>query len=325
MKEQLAPVYAEIVLNNLSQTYPYHLVHMVSAESDVRRPEELYPAFHTSYDWHSCVHMHWLGVELLRSGLTNPELRVRIDENLTAAKLAVEAEYLRDHRIFERPYGWAWAARLAASCQALAAEGDGDAARWSAALVPLVEAVYANARAWAAVINHPVRHGVHSNTAFGISLLLDAAISLNRHDDAAELRNAAVRLFGADEGWVGKWELSGQDFLSASLAEADLMARALPPGEFAPWFAAFLPQPNAVVRPAIVTDKTDPQMVHLDGLNLSRAGALYRISNALGCAELRESADVLLTYGMEAVQTDEFVSSHWLASFAWDALLSRGQ
>lgn len=322
-KQQLAPAYAAIVLDNLSRSYPYHLVHLAVSAADVRPPEQLYPAFHTSYDWHSCVHMHWLGVELLRSGLEHPQLRARLDANLTAEKIAGEAEYLRAHRIFERPYGWAWAARLAASCHGFAASGDDDAARWSAALVPLTDAVYANARGWAAAINHPVRHGVHSNTAFGFTLLLDAAVALGRHEDAAELRTTAVRLFGADTDWAGTWELSGQDFLSASLAEADLMSRALPPGEFEPWFGAFLKQPATVLRPAVVTDKTDPQMVHLDGLNLSRAGALYRISAMLGSAPLRAAADELFEHGVAAVQTDEFVSSHWLASFAWDALLSR--
>ncbi|NYE96037.1 hypothetical protein FHU41_002287 [Psychromicrobium silvestre] len=323
--EKLAPIYAAIVLENLSRSHPYHLVHLVRAEQDVRSPAELYPAFYTSYDWHSCVHMHWLGVELLRSGLLEDSapLRDRLNENLSGPKLAAEAEYLRANPIFERPYGWAWAARLAAASSGFAAEGDRDAAGWSGALEPLTEAVFDNARRWSQAINHPVRHGVHSNTAFGLALLLDAASALGRTEDRAELAAAAERLFGADRGWAGRWELSGQDFLSAGLSEADLMSRVLPPGEFKQWFAEFLPEPADVVLPAVVTDKTDPQMVHLDGLNLSRAGSLYRISSALGSAELREAADGLLAHGLDAVATEEFVSSHWLASFAWDALLSR--
>ncbi|WP_394940506.1 DUF2891 family protein [Psychromicrobium sp. YIM B11713] len=322
-KAELAPVYASIVLENLSRSYPYHLVHLVKGEQDVRPATQLYPAFHTSYDWHSCVHMHWLGVELLRSGLESEALRTRLNENLEAAKLQVEAEYLLSHPIFERPYGWAWAARLAASAEAFGREGDADAKRWSAALSPLSEAVFGNARKWSTSINHPVRHGVHSNTAFGISWLMSAAKELGRTADSAVLKAAALRLFRADRDWAGRWELSGQDFLSAGLSEVDLMSRVLSATDFSVWFEAFLPEPEDVVRLAVVTDKSDAQMVHLDGLNLSRAGALYRISSALGDQQLRESADLLLSHGLEAVATDEFASSHWLASFAWDALLSR--
>ena len=319
----LAPVYAGIVLENLSESYPYHLVHMLRSTADLRSPAELYPAFHTSYDWHSCVHMHWLGVELLRSGLESEPLRARLNENLTEPKLKAEAAYLKANPIFERPYGWAWAARLAASVEAFGQQGDADARRWSNALAPLTEAVFANAARWAVAINHPVRHGVHSNTAFGLNLLLTAAEQLGRTEDASMLKQVALRLFAADQNWAGRWELSGQDFLSAGLVEADLISRVLPEAEFAAWFRAFLPEPADVVQPAVVTDKTDAQMVHLDGLNLSRAGALFRISAALQDAQLRESAEALLAAGLSAVETDEFVSSHWLASFAWDALLSR--
>jgi len=308
-----ADEFAGIVLANLTTTYPYHLVHLARSDAEVAPPAVLYPAFHTSYDWHSCVHMHWLGSELLRGGVESAPLRAVLDANLTRDKMIVEAEYLRSHRSFERPYGWAWAARLAADC----------ASTRGAALEPLVDAVYANAVSWAAVINHPVRHGVHANTAFGLALLVTAADDLGRTDDATALRAAAVRLFADDCDWAQQWELSGQDFLSAGLAEADLMARVLEPAAFRTWFAAFLPEPGAILEPAVVTDPTDPQMVHLDGLNLSRAGALYRISAVLDDPALRAAADVLLDHGLRAVANAEYVATHWLASFAWDAMLSR--
>ncbi|MFC4950530.1 DUF2891 family protein [Pseudonocardia sp. GCM10023141] len=289
-------------------------MHLATGDGDVRTPAELYPAFHTSYDWHSCVHMHWLGVEILRSGLDAADLHAALAATLTANKLAAEADYLRARRSFERPYGWAWAARLAASCRDT---------EWADAFGPLTDAVYDKAVAWASMINHPVRHGVHSNTAFGLALLVTAAADLGRPTGAAALRDAAVRLFGGDRDWAQQWELSGQDFLSAGLAEADLMARVLDPAAFRTWFAAFLPEPDAILRPAVVTDPTDPQMVHLDGLNLSRAGALYRLSRVLDAPVLRSAADVLLDHGLRATGGEEYVATHWLASFAWDALLSK--
>lgn len=328
MKRSLAPVYSSIVKENLGRLYPYHFAQLAEGDEPMRTPAELYPAFHTSYDWHSCVHMHWLGVELLRSGLADPDLRTRLDGNLRPDAVAAEAQYVRSHSLFERPYGWAWAARLGASSAGFAADGDADAARWAQSLAPLLDAVYVHATAWSTRIDHPVRHGVHSNTAFGLALLLDAARALGRDADVAVLEESAIRLFAGDVGWVGRWELSGQDFLSPGLTEADLLSRVLPAPQFAEWFAAFLPSPLEVASAAVVSDRTDAQMVHLDGLNLSRAGALYRIARALESAgqeapSLRSAADALLAHGLESTRSEEYVSTHWLASFAWDALLSR--
>ena len=329
MRSQFAATYGRIVEENLSRTYPYVFMYLVEDDGPIPAPVDLYPAFHTSYDWHSCVHMHWLGVEVLRSGRVEGEaLRARIDTNLTAAKLSVETDHLRANPSFERPYGWAWAARLGAAVSTSAEHGDEDAARWSTALGPLIDVVYDHAVRWSEVMTHPVREGAHSNTAFGLTLLLDAARSLGRDEDAAAIERAAVRLFEGDVGWPGAWETSGQDFLSAGLSEADLMSRVLSGEEFARWFAAFLPDPISVTGLAVVADKSDGQMAHLDGLNLSRAGALYRICRVLGTAgrdttALHRVADELFAYGLESVQTEEYVSSHWLASFAWDAMIAR--
>ena len=50
-----------------------------------------------------------------------------------------------------------------------------------------------------------------------------------------------MHYFGNDVDIPAAWEPGGNDFLSPSLAEADLMRRVLPPAEFAPWFHRFLP------------------------------------------------------------------------------------
>ncbi len=314
--------YARTVVANLATPWPYHLVHLAGSSADVRAPRELYPAFHTSFDWHSCVHMHWLGVEVLRSGHEDPALRAALDANLTAERISGEVTYLRDHPAFERPYGWAWGARLAASGRAAAAT-DPDAARWADATAPLAEAVLGLALPWLARTQEPVRHGVHSNTAFGLALLLTAADDLGRTSDADALRTQARRLFGSDEDWPARWERSGHDFLSPGLAEADLMARVLPPDELRDWFGRFLPRPEEATSPAVVVDPTDGHAVHLDGLNLSRAGALHRLARALDDEHLRAAGDALLAVGLRSLDNDDFVATHWLASFAWDAVQSR--
>jgi len=96
--------------------------------------------------------------------------------------------------------------------------------------------------------------------------------------------------FGDDSDAPARWEPSGADFFSPSLVEADLMRRVLPPAEFRTWFAGFLPgaargEPKTLFTPATVTDRTDPQLVHLDGLNLSRAWCMRGVAAALPAAD----------------------------------------
>lgn len=333
--DALANPYAGIVLDNLSRPYPYASHHVETSPADRPSPQELHPAFYTSFDWHSCVHMSWLGVTLLGHGLDaglDARLRAALAANLTPKNLAAEGAYLLANPSWERPYGWAWLVRLAASA---AASEDGQVREWGAALDPLVDIVAGLVADWTAKAEFPVRHGLHTNTAFGLGLILDAFRSLGREKAAAFCERAALRWFKHDAGWPGGWEMSGQDFLSAGLSEADLMARVLGPDAFASWFAAFLPElaPDArILVPYTVTDESDGYLAHLNGLNLTRAGQLIRIGQALRRAESVDAGPIaavveaavppLLEKGLASVQTQEFMSSHWLASFAWDALAS---
>jgi Protein of unknown function (DUF2891) len=336
---QQAARFAEVVLDNLNRRYPYASHHTQLTAEDNPRPEEIHPSFCTSFDWHSCVHMHWLGVSVLLDGDSATtraplaELRAALGNNLTADKLAVEGAYLQDNPSWERPYGWAWLLRLAATC---AAADDDDVRQWGAALDPLVDVVAQLTISWLDRVEHPVRHGLHTNAAFGVGYLLDAFRSLGREEAAAACESAALRWFAEDRNWAGEWELSGQDFLSAGLCEADLMRRVLSPAEFANWFAGFLPNLTSTSRllsVVTVTDETDGYMVHLHGLNLTRAGQLARIVIALRAAGapaadavaepvLTAAVGPLLEAGMRGLDSGNFMSSHWLASFAWDTLKS---
>lgn len=350
LRAQAAPDYAAVVLGNLSEPFPHSAHHTQVSAGDRPIPEEIHPAFYTSFDWHSCVHMHWLGASLLGSpsaaaapegasdggaaawvdSSTAASLREALGTNLTPAKLAVERDYLVANPSWERPYGWAWLMRLAATCSASA---DAQIREWGAALAPLVDAVEELSVAWMAKAQYPVRHGLHTNAAFGVGYMLDAFRSLGRADAAAACEEAARTWFANDRGWPGDWELSGQDFLSAGLSEADLMRRVLAADEFAAWFAAFLPELSAgsrILQPVSVTDETDGYLVHLHGLNLTRAGQVARIIATLrgsGSAEasaaaavLDEALDPLLKAGLRGLESGDFMSTHWLASFAWDAL-----
>ena len=50
----------------MTREYPNVLQHVLGGPQDARTPRELHPIFYGSYDWHSCVHGHWLLAALLR-------------------------------------------------------------------------------------------------------------------------------------------------------------------------------------------------------------------------------------------------------------------
>ena len=126
--------------------------------------------------------------------------------------------------------------------------------------------------------------------------------------------------------YPGAWEPGGEDFFSAALMEADLMRRVMKPAEFSAWFQRFLPgvaerNPASLLRPAVVTDRTDPKLVHLDGLNLSRAWCMRSIANALPAndparAVLNRSAEDHRAAALAHVASGDYAGEHWLASFA---------
>lgn len=323
--------FAAVAVENTTREYPYAAHHTTSGPDDRALPVELHPAFATSYDWHSSVHMHWLAARLVAFGLPaglEARLTSVLQAHLGADHLATEAAYLRQTPHYERPYGWAWLMRLAAEVAA----SDVPAIRSLApGFVPVVDVVEELVTNWVDGAAHPVRHGVHANSAFGLLLVLEAARSLGRDELAATCERAAREWFGDDAGWPFAWERSGHDFLSAGLAEADLMRAVLPAAEFAPWARAFLSevQPgDAILTPTTVRDENDPQQVHLFGLDLSRAGSARRIADTLGDGEplaavLDDAADRLLASGLAASVGEEYYSTHWLASFAWDAMEAR--
>jgi len=132
--------------------------------------------------------------------------------------------------------------------------------------------------------------------------------------------------FGKDANYPAAWEPGGEDFFSPALIEADLMRRVLKPAEFEQWFHRFLPnltedEPKILLQPAVVTDRTDPKLVHLDGLNLSRAWCMRSIAAALPEKDpvrqiLAQAATEHAKDALAHVTSGNYEGEHWLASFA---------
>jgi hypothetical protein len=325
---ELAAQLARIALNAIAREYPSHPNHIVLDAADLRRTRELHPAFYGCFDWHSAVHSHWLLARLLRLLPALPEatsIRSALNEHLTEANLRAEAAYFAQpgRGGFERPYGWAWLLKLA---EELLDWDDPDGRRWSAALEPLAKLIAELYLEYLPRLTYPIRSGAHGNTAFGLTFALDYA-QASAH---APLRNRIVArsldYYGADRHRPGMWEPSGGDFLAPCLAEADLMRRVLPPADFAGWLTLFLPAlaeggPPQLLTPALVSDRSDGQIVHLDGLNLSRAWCMWGIAEALPPDDRRrsvliEAAERHARAGLMGIRSGEYMGEHWLGSFA---------
>ncbi|HEX6945265.1 MAG TPA: DUF2891 domain-containing protein [Casimicrobiaceae bacterium] len=328
----LAGRFAAIALDNVVREYPHRLDHVMHGDADVATPRVLHPAFYGSYDWHSCVHMHWLLARVLRLFPQAPDaaaIAQVLDGHLTRDAIAAEVAYLgrAGTQTFERTYGWAWLLKLAQEI----ARGEGEAfRRWQRALAPLADAFVARYLDYLPKANHPLRTGMHPNSAFGLAFPLDYGRAMGEERLVAACAAKARDWFGADRDYPAAWEPSGSDFLSPALVEADTMRRVLDGAAFASWLEAFLPglaagAPAALFTPAVPTDRSDPQIVHLDGLNLSRAWCFEGIAGALDAADprartLRISAETHRAAGLRGVASGDYMGGHWLASFAALAL-----
>jgi hypothetical protein len=317
--------FAQLALKCVRQEYPNKLDHVMNGAPEVQAPRALHPAFYGCYDWHSSVHGHWMLARLLQRFPQLPEaaaIRAALDEHLAPGPVAVEVAYFGqpNRKSFERTYGWAWLLKLQAE---LRGWDSPHARRWAEALQPLADTV---ARAYLDFLprqTYPIRTGVHPNTAYGLSLALDYAQA--RHDDklAQLIAERAKTYFGSDTDAPLKWEPGGEDFLSPSLEEAALMARVLPPDSFRRWMKAFLP--TLKLTPAIVSDRTDPKIVHLDGLNLSRARCLYALSTSLHRPALANTGDTHARASLPYIASGSYEGEHWLATFAVQLMDAREQ
>jgi hypothetical protein len=327
LKQEQAAQFADLALACIHREYPNHPSHLLNSDADCQTPRALHPAFYGCWDWHSAVHGHWLLVRLLRLFPDLPQataVRAALNENLTAANLLAEAAYFSqpNRQSFERPYGWAWALKLA---EELYGWADADAANWSRNLQPMAAVIVGRYHAFLPRQTYPIRVGTHANTAFGLAFALDYARATANAALEALLLERSQTYFAADRDYPAAWEPSGADFFSPSLIEADLMTRVLSTELFADWFAQFLPaiadgEPKSLLYPAAVSDRSDPQIVHLDGLNLSRAWCLRRLAQALPKGEtgrqLLLAADRHSVAGLAQVASGDYAGTHWLASFA---------
>ncbi len=327
--------FAKLALACVHKEYPNKIAHVLNGDEDVAPPRRLTPAFYGCFDWHSSVHGHWLLARLAR---TFPDAsfaapaRDALQQSLTPEHIKAEVAYLngQGRASFERPYGLAWLLQLG---QELREWDDPIAKVLAANIKPLEEAAKIRLSEWLPKLTNPIRIGEHNQTAFSFGLMLDAARGSGDSEFASLVEKKIREFYLKDRNCPLAYEPSGEDFLSPCIAEADVVRRVLGPKEFATWLSTFMPRiPSngvAFLKPAVVSDPSDPKLAHLDGLNLSRAWMLEGIASALPpkdprLASIQATAAAHRAKGLAAVTGEHYEGGHWLGSFAVYLVTQRG-
>ena len=326
--------YARIALNCINKQYPNKISHVLNSAGDVAEPAKLTPVFYGCFDWHSAVHGHWLLTRLWGQDLVpemDEEIAAALAANFTEEKIAGELAYFQgaDRAAFERPYGIAWFLQLTTELREIAAGEGGKAEQakaWLAQLEPLETLIVGNIKDWLPKLAYPIRLGTHNQSAFAFGLFLDWAARSGDAEMTGLVRDKALGFHREDKNCPMAYEPSGEDFLSSCLMVADLMRRVMDDSQYASWLSDFLPRiptdgGGDWLAVGIVNDPTDGKLVHLDGLNLSRAWALEGMASGLPADDARRASLLASSRlhgesGEEAVRTPHYSGSHWLASFA---------
>ncbi|MCB9224332.1 MAG: DUF2891 domain-containing protein [Crocinitomicaceae bacterium] len=322
--------FAEVPLECIYKEYPNKLNQVLTDSTHLQSPKELHPIFYGCFDWHSSVHGHWLLAKLMNN---NPgtELEKQVskvfDFQFQVSKVQQELAYFQPslNKSFERTYGWAWILKLYAELYKSPLNSEH---KWTNNLQSLIDQITSFYKEFLPKLVYPVRVGEHTNTAFGLSLALDYSRVVGDEDLENLILSRSKEFFANDQGCPLNWEPSGFDFISPCLQEAELMSKVYSKKDFENWLGEYLPQllnKDFTLEPGRVIDRTDGKLVHLDGLNFSRAWCLYQIADVLGKKgeHLVKLADTHVLSSADQVINSNYMGSHWLASFYVKALESR--
>lgn len=319
---------ADLPLHCINVEYPNRLSQTLGGDSDLKSPTTLHPAFYGCFDWHSSVHGHWSLVSLLKSfpNIDNvADIKNKLLTNISKENIEAEVDYFqgKNNKSYERTYGWAWLLKLA---EALHTWDDEVARQLEDNLQPLTNLIVDKYIEFLPKLNYPLRVGTHTNTAFGLSFAYDYAKTVNNEVLKKSIKDRALYFFNQDRNCPITWEPSGSDFLSPCLEEAALMKRLLAIEEYKVWLTDFLPQlkdENYTLEVGVVSDRTDGHLVHLDGVNFSRAWSLNKIAEGLPeYKHLKNIANQHINYSLPSIFGDSYEGGHWLGSFAIYALNS---
>ena len=328
MSMEQAESFVKLALAGIDREFPNKTGHVTTGSDDQKTPKQMHPVFYGHFDWHSAVHGHWMLIRVLKIYPKAPfseEVRSVLKERFTAEGILAERDYFRkkENRSFERMYGWAWALRLATE---LHGWDDPDGREWAKNFAPLEDEIVMLAKGYLPKLDWPIRCGFHPESAFPLSQMLDYARAKMDAELEGLVTERSKAFYLNDRDYPAAYEPSGNDFFSPGLNAADLMRRVLPRDEFGLWLEAYLPgltggEAGNLLNPVTVSDPTDGHLIHLAGLNLTRAWTMRGIASVLEREDPRrkvllDSAAKHADAGLELVVSGHYEGDHWLASFA---------
>ena len=307
--------------------YPNKLGQTLGSEKDLQSPRDLHPAFYGCFDWHSSVHAHWSLVRLLKKFPKldrADEIKTLLETSLSKENINKEMEYFRKehNKDYERTYGWAWLLKLS---QELYTWETDMGEELSTNIKPLADLIVERYMEFLPKLNYPIRVGEHTNTAFALSLWYDFAVATENTEFRTLIEKRAREFYLSDKNCPISWEPSGFDFFSPCLEEVDVMRKVMPKAAFSLWMDNFMPQlknKDFAIAVGEVSDRKDGKLVHLDGLNFSRARIFYGLAAQYPeeYAHLRLLADQHVNHSFPNLVGDSYEGGHWLGSFAIYAL-----
>jgi len=313
-------------LKCINKEYPNKLSQIITSDTDLKPPRILHPCFYGCFDWHSSVHGHWSLIKLIKQFPDLPKadsIKLLLSKQITKEKILAEVAYFKpkNNKTYERTYGWAWLLKLASEFHTW---DNPLAGQLEQNLQPLTDTIVGYYKAYLPKLRYPIRVGTHTNTAFGLSIAIDYARVVG--DTAFEniIVKRARDFYLNDKNYPLWWEPGGYDFLSPALEEIDIMRKVLPELKFKSWLKGFLPEithPDFSLAVGEVSDRSDGHMVHLDGVNFSRAWCLFGLAKQYPEYNyLIPLANQHVNYSLPNLMGDSYEGGHWLASFAINAL-----
>lgn len=328
LTQEQAERLVKLPLKCTEQEYPNKLGQVIGSKKDLKSPSKLHPAFYGCFDWHSAVHGHWLMVTIAKkfpACSQMEEIREQLSSHLTKENIEQEIAFFKTegNSSFERTYGWAWILKLQMELESW---NDPCATECAKNLKPLSDLLCSKYVSFLPKLVYPLRTGEHINTAFGLTFAYDYALAHQNDSLKTVIEQKCFDFYAYDSIYPLRFEPSGYDFLSPALEEADIMRRVMNPTDFQEWLKHFLPElydPNFSLVPGKIRDRTDGKLVHLDGLNFSRAWCLNALAETSPeLVHLKATAKQHIDASLPNITDGDYMGEHWLASFAMLALLS---
>ncbi|HWS59813.1 MAG TPA: DUF2891 domain-containing protein [Flavobacterium sp.] len=331
LTEDVALKLSRLPLKCINNEFPNKTMHLSDSKNDaVLLPHELHPVFYGCLDWHSSVHGHWMLVKLLKEfpNLKNKDSIIAVlDQSFQRDKIEKETEYFGKYTAsnsFERTYGWAWLLKLDEELYTWDSEYG---KKWHESLQPLTVKIVTLWETFLPKQTYPNRTGVHPNTAFGLCFAYDWAKATNDTEFLNQITQRGKDYYYLNSDIPAYLEPDGSDFFSPSLQAADLMKRILPQKDFLKWFNNYYTKEGImqICTAPTVSDRTDYQIIHLDGLSFSRAWNMKSIATVLPKnnklkQQFENTADSFITKSLQSLSEGGYGGDHWLASFAIYAL-----